>query len=135
MNSSDSASDEPAPDPYLRDELRSLPIPGTPADLESRVRRRLRQRRVTRVALGSGAALALVVALFAWRPWAEVEAPVASQPQPAPPIAQVAPAPAREIPTDDLAVLFAPPPVDSLAIVGGRNEKWVATLNRLEDVK
>ena len=134
MNSSDS-TDDPVLDPLLLDGLRSLPIPETPPVLESRVRRRIRRQRIQRTVLVAGSVLALVGALLVWQPWNKAPAPMVQQPQPAPPVAQVAPTPVREIPPDELDVLFAPPPVDSLTIVGGRNARWVAALNRLEDVK
>lgn len=135
MNSSEAdPNNENAPDPRLRDRVRALPVPETPVGLESRVSGRIRRRRVRRAALASGAVgLLLLAAVLVWQPWADTAAPVVQQPQPVPPIVQAPPS--REIPVDDLAVLFAPPPVDSLAIVGGRNERWVATLNRLEDAK
>ena len=132
MNSSD-FEDEPAPDPRLRDGLRSLPMPETPPALESRVRRRLRRRRVQRGALVVAPVLALVVALFVWQPW--TDAPVVQQQPQQPPIVQAVPTPPREIPTDELAVLFAPPPVDPLTILDRRNTGTVAALNRLEGVK
>lgn len=120
MRSSDFDSDgEPVPDPRLRDGLRSLSIPETPPDLESCVRRLIRRRRVRRV-LTSGSVCALVIAALVWRPWGEVP---------------VAPTPAREIPADQLAVLFAPPPVDRLAVLDGQSRRFVAALNRLEEVK
>ncbi len=128
----DSSDPDDEFDPRLRDTLRSLPTPETPRALESRVRDRIRRRRVERVALLSGSALALIGAVFVWQPWREDSAPVARHNPPAPP---VVPAQPREIPPDQLAVLFAPPPVDSLTIVGGRNEGWVAALERLEDMK
>ena len=127
--------DEPAPDPHVRDGVRSLPIPETPPALESRVRRRLRRRRVQRGALVAAPALALV-ALFVWRPW--VEAPLVVQqppPQPSAPVAPAVPLPAREIPADELAVLFAPPPVESLSVLERQDRGFVAALNRLEDPK
>ncbi len=133
MNSPDSdRHDDLNSDPRLSASLRALPIPETPPDLESRVRRCIRRRRIERTLLASGSVLALVVAVLVWHPWGAAPVPVVQLPPPAPPVAQ---APPREIPPDELAVLFAPPPVDSLAIVGGRNEKFVAALNRLEDVK
>src|SRR5262245_20365394 len=133
MNSSD--SDEPAPDRRICETVRSLPNPEPPADLESRVRQRIRRRRIERAVLVSGAGLTLVGALLVWQPWSQIPAPVVQQPQPAPPVASATPTPPREIPPDELAVLFAPPPVDSLTIVGGRNDGWVEALNRLEDKK
>jgi hypothetical protein len=139
MNSSEADSNrEGAPDPRLREGVRALPIPETPTGLELRVRSRIRRRRVQRAALASGAVgLLLLAAVLVWQPGSDTQPPVVHQPQPAPPLAQAPPTRTqpREIPPDDLAVLFAPPPVDSLAIVGGRNERWVATLNRLEDAK
>lgn len=136
MNSSDTdLGDEPGPDPRLGEWLRALPTPATPPSLESRVRTHIRRCRIARAVLASGSALALVVAVLAWqvclRP-GEAPGPVVQHTPPAIPAAQP---PAREIPPDELAVLFAPPPVDSLAIVAGRNEGWVAALNRLGGVK
>jgi hypothetical protein len=133
MNSSD--FDEPRPDPRLRDGVRSLPIPETPPALESRVRRRLQRQRTQRGARVAAPVLALVVALFVWRPW--VDAPVVQNPQPQPPSAPPAvQAPSsREIPADELAVLFAPPPVESLSVLDRQDRGFVAALNRLEDAK
>jgi hypothetical protein len=133
MNSSDSNTDEPAPDPRLRDGLRSLPIPELPPALESRVRHRIRRRRIQRAVLASSvAALGTVAALLIWQPWSDGPAPVVQHPQPAPPVAH---AQAREIPADELAVLFAAPPVDSLTVLDHQDKGFVAALNRLEDVK
>lgn len=132
MKSSDTdAGDEPGPDSRLSECLRSLPVPATPQTLESRVRTRIRRRRIARAALASGSALTVVVAILAWQAWFRPgEGPIV-QHTPLP----VAQPPSREIPSDELDVLFAPPPVDSLAIVGGRNESWVAALNRLGGMK
>ena len=128
MNSFDTRPDDgTGPDPRLADRLRSLPVPATPPALEAGVRRRIRRRRTRRAVLASGSALA-VAAAFVWQPWREAPVPVVRH-------TPVVPVPAREIPADDLAVLFAPPPVDSLEIVGGRNEKFVAALTRLGDTK
>jgi len=132
MNSFDThPDDEAGPDRRLADRLRSLAMPATPPALEVGVRRRIRSRRTRRTVFASGSVLALAVAVSVWTPWREAPAPVVRHTPPAP----LAPVPAREIPADELAVLFAPPPVDSLAILGGRNEQFVAALNRLEDVK
>lgn len=124
------------PDPRLQDRLRALPLPETPSGLESRVRGRIRRRRIQRGVLAGVAVIAPLVALFVWQPWAVAPVPIVQQPQPQPaPVAQVAAAAPREIPTDDLAILFAPPPVDSLTIVDRRNAGTVAALNRLEEPK
>jgi hypothetical protein len=128
MNSSDIPTDDDGPDPRLAGRLRSLTLPETPPSLESRVLLRIRRRHTRRVAWASGSVLALAVAVSVWHPWREALAPVVRH-------APIDPVPPPEIPSDELAVLFAPPPVDSLAIVGGRNERFVAALNRLEDVK
>ena len=42
---------------------------------------------------------------------------------------------ARETPPEDLAVLFAPPPVDGLTVLAGLNDVSVAALGRMEGVK
>lgn len=134
MTSSD--FEEPAPDPRLRDGVRSLPIPETPPALESRVRQRLQRRRVQRGALIAAPVLALV-ALLVWRPWADAPL-VVQQPPPQPSAPPAVPAtshPAREIQADELAVLFAPPPVESLSVLERQDRGFVAALNRLEDAK
>jgi hypothetical protein len=139
MNSSDPNShDEPETDPRLRESLRALPTLETPPTLESRVRQRIRWRRTRRAVLACGSVLAVAGALLIWQvsqPRGAAPAPGVPHPQPVPQIVQAPPAPVGEIPADELAVLFAPPPVDHLTIVGKRNEGWVAALNRLEDKK
>ena len=102
--------------------LRAVPLPAAPPHLDRRVRRVLRRRRARRAALAAAPVAALALALAVWRPWA----PDARPPEP------VA---AREIPPEDLAVLFAPPPVDGLTVLAARNDVSVAALSRLEGVK
>lgn len=128
MNSSEPDPPPPTPDDELRRALQSLPIPETPSDLESRVHGRILRRRVRRTTLAAGAVL--LAGLLVWQPWADNEPPVVHQ-QPGP-VPQTAP---PQIPPDELDVLFAPPPVDSLAVLARRDEVSVGALNRLEGVK
>ena len=104
--------------------LRSVAMPATPPDLDRRVQQVIRRRRARRAALAAAPVVALALALVVWRPWAT--APVARPPE------LVA---SREIPPEDLAVLFAPPPVDRLTVLAARNDVSVAALGRLEGVK
>jgi hypothetical protein len=112
-------------DDRLRRALQSLPLPEPPAALESRVQRRLRARRVRQAGTVAGVAVLLLAVAFAG-PWGAKGEPGVPLP--------VAQAP-REILADDLEVLFAPPPVDSLAVLDRRDAVSVAALNRLEGVK
>jgi hypothetical protein len=126
MNSSDH---DPA-DERLRRALHSLAVPETPAGMESRVQSRLRNRRVQQAAGVTSIAAILLVGLFAWQPWGgEPVGPDPQQPQ------IFAQAPPREIPADDLAVLFAPPPVDSLDVLARRDAVSIAAISRMEGVK
>ena len=115
--------DDPT-DERLAAALRAIPTPATPPGLDARVRAVIRRRRerAMSTAVGSVAAVAVVLAL--WRPW-EPRAYLPMEP----------PAVAREIPQEDLAVLFAPPPVDGLTVLARRNDVSVAALGRLEGVK
>ncbi len=103
--------------------VRSLPTPAPPPDLERRVWGVVRRRRARRALLTAAPVVTLALVLVLWRPWA---GPVVPQP---------APVAVREIPQEDLAVLFAPPPVDGLTVLAARNDVSVAALGRLEDVK
>jgi hypothetical protein len=114
------------PDPAdgrIGDALRSLPTPPAPPGLDRRVWRVVRRRRARRAILTAAPLVALALVLVVWRPWA---GPVVPRPEP------VA---VREIPQEDLAVLFAPPPVDGLTVLAARNDVSVAALGRLEGVK
>jgi hypothetical protein len=115
--------DDPADEPIAA-ALRSVPMPAPPPGLDRRVRRIIGRRRAVRAVLAVAPVVVLAVALVVWRPWAV--SPVTPVPQP------VA---AREIPAEDLAVLFAPPPVDGLTVLATRNDVSVAALGRLEGVK
>ena len=112
-------------DDRLRRALQALPLPETPP-LESRVNDRLWRRRRTQGAGAAAVVAALLLAVFLAGPLGKKDEPVVSLP--------VAQAP-REIPADDLEVLFAPPPVDALAVLDRRDAVSVAALNRLEGVK
>jgi hypothetical protein len=111
-------------DERLAAALRAVPTPATPPGLNGRVRGviRRRQARAKAAAVASMTALALVVIL--WRPW-----------EPRVSVLHMEPIVAREIPAEDLEVLFAPPPVDGLTILAARNDVSVAALGRLEGVK
>src|SRR5262245_11825460 len=111
-------------DERIGDALRAAPLPATPADLDRRVRSVIRRRRAQRMIAAVAPVVVLAVALIAWRPWAGT--PVGHPPEPMA---------TREIPPEDLAVLFAPPPVDGLTVLAARNDVSVAALGRLEGVK
>jgi hypothetical protein len=110
-------SDDPA-DERIREALRSLPAPPS-ADVGRRVWGIVRRRRARRTALTAVPVVTLALALVVWRPWVGPPAPVSGP----------------EIPPEDLAVLFAPPPVDRLNVLAARDDVWVAALGRLEGVK
>jgi hypothetical protein len=125
MNSSDD-TERDATDERLRRALRALPTPATPPGLQAHVQSRLRNRQVARGAAIAGIPAGVLMALFLWQPWrGEAVVPV---PQP------VAESP-REIPADDLAVLFAPPPVDSLDLLARRDAVSIAAISRMEGEK
>jgi hypothetical protein len=115
--------DDPT-DERLAAALRAVPVPATPPGLDGRVRAAIRRRRerATSTAIGAVAAVALVLIL--WQPWAPSHCEL--------PMDSVV---VREIPAEDLAVLFAPPPVDGLTVLAARNDVSVAALGRLEGVK
>jgi hypothetical protein len=112
------------PDPAderIGDALRSLPTPAPPPDLDRRVWGVVRRRQAQRAIL-LAAPVILAFVLVLWQPWAG-------------PVVRPEPMTAREIPPEDLAVLFAPPPVDGLNVLAARNDVSVAALGRLEGVK
>jgi hypothetical protein len=111
-------------DERLTAALRALPTPATPPDLGRRVRTVIRRRRARRVAAAAAPVAALALVLVAWRPWAAATVDSAR-----------APVLAHEIPQEDLAVLFAPPPVDELTVLATRDDVSVAAIGRLEGVK
>src|SRR5688500_11765954 len=104
-------------DERLATALRALPTPATPPNLGQRVQKVIRRRRARRVAAAAAPVGALALALVAWGPLA----PAPVDPAPAPVVA-------REIPQEDLAVLFAPPPVDGLTVLAARDDVSVAAL-------
>src|SRR5690606_36741178 len=106
MDSSDDNHERPfdAADERVRGVLRSLPLPPTPAALEARVRGRVRRRRVRRTACVTTAVLLLAAGLLMWRPWRTDLPHVPSGSTSPRPVAQ---APPREIPLEELEVLFA----------------------------
>jgi hypothetical protein len=112
------------PDDRIAAALRSIPSPATPPDLERRAWQSIRRRRARRAALAVAPMAVLTLSLVVWRPWAT-----------APEVQPPAPVAVREIPPEDLAVLFAPPPVDGLTVLAHRNDASVAALGRLEGVK
>ena len=104
--------------------LRAIPVPATPSNLNGRVREVIRRRRGRATAAAVGSLIAVASVLILWQPW---------EPQAELPLAP--PAVVREIPQEDLAVLFAPPPVDGLTVLAARNDVSVAALGRLEGAK
>jgi hypothetical protein len=122
------STSEERDDDRLRRALQALPVPETPAEVASRVNDRLWQRRRLQRAGTAGVVALLLLAVVFVAPWGRKDEPVVPLPLP---IAQVP----HEIPARDLEVLFAPPPVDSLAVLDRRNAASVAALNRLEGVK
>lgn len=111
-------------DERLAAALRAVPIPATPPGLDGRVRAVIRRRRDRTTAAAVASVSALVVGLILWQAW--------PRPQIGPPVGGAV---AREIPAEDLEVLFAPPPVDGLTVLARRNDVSVAALGRLEGVK
>lgn len=102
----------------IADAVRSAPLPPTPVTLADAVRRRLRRRAVRRRGLAAVLVAAMVAAVLLWRPWG------------APPEVAV-----REIPADEIEVLFAPPPIDPLAILARQDRSTMLALSRLEEAK
>ena len=112
------------PDDRIAAALRTVPTPAAPPGLERRAWQAIRRRRARRVALAAAPVAVLVLAVLLWRPWGT-----------APEVRSPEPVAAREIPPEDLAVLFAPPPVDGLTVLAHRNDASVAVLRRMEGVK
>lgn len=111
-------------DERLAAALRAIPTPTTPSGLDGRVRGVIRRRRSRATAAAVWSLMAVAVAVILWQPWAT--------PQVSPPRGPVV---VREIPAEDLEVLFAPPPVDGLTVLAARNDVSLAALGRLEGVK
>lgn len=111
-------------DERLAAALRLIPTPATPAGLDGRVREVIRRRRARTTAAAVGSLMAVAIVLLRWQPW-----------EPRVYVLPMGPVVAREIPAEDLEVLFAPPPVDGLTVLARRNDVSVAALGRLEGVK
>lgn len=123
MTSSDENRNE-----RLSQALRLLPVPETPGSVEAHVWQRVRRRRrVQRMIGASTTAIALLVGMLIWRPWGQSSAPSQNRPNE---IART-----NDILPEELDVLFAPPPVDELAILARRDRVSVVALNRLENGK
>jgi hypothetical protein len=123
MTSSDTDMD-PADD-GIREGLRALPLPATPAEVAGRVHGQLRRRRIVKSALAILPVILLVAGLLLWRPWTSIE-------QTPPTLPEMAQGTAKPLDPDELLELFAAPPVDSLAILAKRDQVSVAALGRLE---
>lgn len=119
MNSFD--SDQDPSDEGIREELRRLSIPATPADVVSRVRSRVRRRRMQNAALAAVPIVLLALGLLVWRPWMTRE-----------PLPMAKAKAAEPLQIDELEVLFAAPPVDGFAILARRDHVSMSALQRLE---
>src|SRR5687767_1284890 len=108
--------------------LRADPLPEPPAGLAAGVRRRVRLRRLRRVAgVAVATAAVLLVALFGWRerPRPGDPAPVVARPDTPPPVGT----------SDDFpeaALLFDPPPVDPLDQLTRQQTGYVAAMRQLK---
>jgi hypothetical protein len=116
-------------DARIAEMLRADPLPEPPAGLAAGVRRRVRLRRLRRVAgvVAAAAATVLLAVLVGWRerPQPGDPAPVAVRPD--------TPAPVGT--SDDLpeaAVLFDPPPVDPLDHLARQQTGYVAAMRQLK---
>lgn len=120
-----SNSDHDPADCGIRDSVRRLAIPETPGNVASRVRGRLRRRRIVKAALALTPVVILAIGLLLWRPWVANE-----KTPPSPP--EMAQGKAKPLEHDELLELFAAPPVDSFAILARCDQVSVAALSRLE---
>lgn len=111
-------------DERLAAALRAIPTPDTPSGLDGRVREVIHRRRAREMVVAVVSLMAVAIVVILMRPFAT--------PPVAPPGGQIV---AREIPAEDLEVLFAPPPVDGLTVLAARNDVSLAALRRLEGVK
>jgi hypothetical protein len=111
-------------DECLAAALRAIPVPATPAGLDGLVREAIRRRRARATAAAIWSLMAVAIVLILWQPRVTPK----YTPTPGPVVV-------REIPAEDLEVLFAPPPVDRLTVLAARNDVSLAALGRLEGVK
>ena len=132
MSQPESTSDSPGADPFdgsttdrlISEVLRTLPFPDPTSGLEQRVRGRLRQRRVRRLAqAGSVVVVVLLTGLLFWQSTLDwtglgrltVSRTIASRSTRAD--GSVETLASATLNTGELAVLFALPPVDSLGVL------------------
>jgi hypothetical protein len=123
MNQPDSASDQVVADRKLADLLQSAPLPGLPASLEQAARRRIRQRMTQQFVLRTVAAGMCVVALWGIVQFTGNGSDQGDQRN------DFAAIPLND---SELASLFAPPPVDPLAVLDRRQQVSYQTLKQLE---
>lgn len=102
--------------------LRADPLPEPPARLAADVRRRVRRHRRQRAGAVVAAAV-LVVGLVAWWEWPRTAAPGPVAGRPVPPAADD---------LADVALLFAPPPVDPLDQLARQQTGYVTAMQRMK---
>ena len=103
--------------------LRSERVPTVSAGLAAAVKTRLRRRRrVSAIAYATAAALLIAGALVLWRPWGGSQMQIVESNH------ALATPPADDV---DVAVLFEPPPVDSLEVLRRQQTGYVTALRRM----
>lgn len=132
MSASECDSDQQrdSGDDALRRAISALPMPSPPPGLESQVRRHFRRRLNRRRISAAVSGLIVVAASLIWHPWTRHDPPGRSPDQFVPLVKSEFDQ--HEIPARELDLLFAPPPVDSFAILSRQHTLMVLALGRLE---
>jgi anti-sigma factor (TIGR02949 family) len=110
-------------DTRLEGLLRSESVPPAPTGLAAEIKTRLRRRRrASAIAYATAAALIVAGAIVLWWPWNGSQVQIVESNH------TVATPPADEV---DVAVLFEPPPVDSLDVLNRQQTGYVTALRRM----
>ena len=127
---SDEAPHDDIPEYRLSRSLHALPIPPTPPTIASRVHGRLKHRSRRRILLG-GVGIGLLILPTLWRVPEDRSGTLISIRPPA----RLAEDPAEALRPDELTALFAPPPVDPLAILARQDALLTLNLSRPETTR
>ncbi len=118
MNPSNLPNDADKRDADLAATLQTLPLPAAPGNLQQRTRGRIRAKVFQRQAVvGLRAAVVLLVIALFFQVWSNNANQLA---------------PATELSAAELDFLFAPPPIDPLAVLDQQQQVAYRTLQRWE---